>query len=136
MIGGEIARIGLGDRQRGQRAAAELGRELGGALEQARMQVEDIARIGLAAGRLAGQQREFAMGRGVLGQIVDDDERVAAPVAEIFGDGEAGKGRDPLQRRRRPRRRRRRTCSALARRSCCTASITRSTAVARWPTAT
>ena len=62
------------------------------------MDVEYVARKGLASRRLAGEQRKFAMGRGVLGQIVDDDERVAAAVAEIFADGEAGERRDPLQR--------------------------------------
>ena len=75
------------------------GRELGRALEQARVDIENVARKGLAARRLAGQQRELAMGRGVLRQIVDDDERVAAAVAEIFADREAGERRDPLQRR-------------------------------------
>ena len=65
------------------------------------MQIEDVAGIGLASRRLMRQQRELAMRRGVLAQIVDDDERVAAAVAEIFGHGEAGEGRDPLQARRR-----------------------------------
>jgi len=37
------------------------------------------------------------MGRGVLCQVVDDDQRVLAPVAEILGDREAGEWRDPLQ---------------------------------------
>ena len=96
--GREVAGVGLGDRQRGQRAAAELGRELGGALEKARVDIENVARIGLAPGRLAGQERELAMGRGVLGQIVDDHQRVAAAIAEIFADREAGERRDPLQR--------------------------------------
>ena len=62
------------------------------------MDIENVARKGLAPGRLAGEQRELAVGRGVLGQVVDDDERVAAAIAEIFGDGEAGERSDPLQR--------------------------------------
>src|SRR5271166_4547954 len=33
----------------------------------------------------------------MLGQIVDDDQRVLAPVPEIFGDREASEWRDPLQ---------------------------------------
>ena len=61
------------------------------------MKIENVAGIGLAARRLAGQQRQFAVGGGVLGQIVDDDERVLAAVAKIFGDREASKWRDPLQ---------------------------------------
>ena len=38
------------------------------------------------------------MGRGVLGQIVDDHQRVAAAIAKIFADREARERRDPLQR--------------------------------------
>ncbi len=59
---------------------------------------------GLAAGRFACQQRKLAMGRGVLGEVIDDDQRMAALVTKIFADGEAGEGRDPLQRGRRGRR--------------------------------
>src|SRR3546814_2511213 len=44
---------GLGDRQRRERAAAALRRELRRALQQARMDVEDVAGIGLAPRRPA-----------------------------------------------------------------------------------
>ena len=113
-IGAEIARVGLGDRQRRQRAAALFLGQLRGPLQQPRMHIEHVAGIGLAAGRLARQQRDLAMAGGVLGQIVDHDQRMLAAVAEILRHGEAGEGRDPLQagRTRRPRRRRR--CSARA----------------------
>src|SRR4029077_2379468 len=52
----DVTGLRLDDRQRGQRAAAELVVELDGALEQARVQVEDVAGVGLAAGRAAKQQ--------------------------------------------------------------------------------
>ena len=61
------------------------------------MQVKNVTGIGLAAGRLARQQRELAMGRGMLGQIVDDDQRVLTVIPEIFGDRETRERRDPLQ---------------------------------------
>ena len=96
-IGAEIAGVGLGDRQRGQRAAALFLGQLRGALQQPRMDIEDIAGIGLAAGRLARQQRDLAVAGGVFGQVVDDDQRVLAAVAEILRHGEAGERRDPLQ---------------------------------------
>ena len=63
------------------------------------MHVEDIAGIGLAARRLARQQRDLAMAGGMLGQVVDHDQRVLAAVAEILRHGEAGERRDPLQAR-------------------------------------
>ena len=83
-IGGQIASVCLGDRQSGERAAAELRRQLGGALQHAGVDIEDIARIGLAAGGLTRQQCQLAVCGGVLRQIVDDDQRVAASVAEIL----------------------------------------------------
>jgi hypothetical protein len=74
--------------------------QLGGALEQARVQVEHVARIGFAARRAAQQQRHLAIGDGLLGQIVIDDQRVHAVVAEVLAHRAAGEGRQELQRRR------------------------------------
>ena len=71
-----------------------------GAFEQARMQVEHVAGIGLAARRPAQQQRHLAIGDRLLGQIVVDDQRVHAVVAEKFAHRAAGIGRQILQRRR------------------------------------
>ena len=73
---------------------------LGGALEQPRMQIEHVARIGLAARRAAQQQRHLAIGDGLLRQIVVDHQRVHAVVAEEFAHRAAGIGREELQRRR------------------------------------
>ena len=73
---------------------------LGRALEQARMQVEHVARIGLAARRTAQQQRHLAIGDGLLGQIVIGDHGVHAVVAEILAHGAAGERRQELHRRR------------------------------------
>src|SRR6478672_1302307 len=68
------------------------------------MQIENIARIGLATGRLAGEQRELAMGYSVFGQIVDYDQSMLATIPEILGNRKSGEGRDPLQSRRGRRR--------------------------------
>ena len=73
---------------------------LGGALEQAAVEVEHVARIGFAARRAAQQQRHLAVGDGLLGQIVIDDHRVHAVVAEVLAHRAAGVGREELQRRR------------------------------------
>src|SRR3984957_8606447 len=64
------------------------------------MQVEHVAGIGFAARRAAQQQRHLAIGDGLLRQIVIDDDRVHAVVAEVFAHGPAGEGRDVLHRRR------------------------------------
>src|SRR5664279_5506243 len=62
------------------------------------MQVEHVAGIGFAAGRAAQQQRHLSVGDRLLRQIVIDDDRVHAVVAEIFAHGAAGKRRQELHR--------------------------------------
>ena len=61
------------------------------------MQVKNVTGIGLAAGWLAGQQCQLAVSCGMLGQIVDDDQRMLAVIPEMFGDRETRERRDPLQ---------------------------------------
>ena len=73
--------------------------ELGGPLEQARVQVEHVAGIGLAARRAAQQQRHLPVGDGLLGEVVVGDHGVHAVVAEILAHGAAGERRQILHRR-------------------------------------
>ena len=68
----QVARLRLDDRQRRQRPAAQLVVQLRRALEQTRVQVEDVARIRLAARRPAQQQRDLAVRLRVLRQVVVD----------------------------------------------------------------
>ena len=79
--------------------------QLGGPLEQPAVEVEDVARVGLAAGRAAQQQRHLAVGLGLLGEVVVDDEGVLAVVHPVLADGAAGVGGEVLERRRVGRRR-------------------------------
>ena len=64
------------------------------------MEVENVARIGLAAGRTLEDEGDLAVGYGLLGEVVIDDERVAPRVAELLPDGGSGERRVVLQRRR------------------------------------
>ena len=64
------------------------------------MQIEHVARIGLAPRRAAQQQRHLAVGDGLFRQVVVDDHGVHAVVAEILAHRAAGIGRQELQRRR------------------------------------
>ncbi len=95
-----VAGLGLDDRQRRERTAATRVTELRGALQETRVEIEDVARIRLAARRAAEQQRDLAIRRGVLGEIVVDDQRVLAVVEEVLADRAAGIRREVLQRRR------------------------------------
>ena len=95
-VGRNVAGLRFDYRQRGQRSAAVLVAQLGGALQQARVEIENVSGIGFAARRTAQQKRDFAVGRGVLGKIVVDAERVASAIAEEFAHGAGGIGRDVL----------------------------------------
>ncbi len=99
-IGRDVLRLGLDDRQRRQRAAAPLAAQMGGPLQQAGVDVEDVARVGLPARRTAQQQRQLAVGPRVPGQVIVDDEHVPAPLHEVLGHGGGGIGRDEAQPRR------------------------------------
>ena len=75
--------------------------QLDGTLEQTRMEVEDVAGIGLAPGRTAKQQRELAVGLGLFGEIVVDQQSVLAFVVhEVFGHRRTRVRGDVLKRRR------------------------------------
>ena len=95
-VGGDVVGLGLDDRQAGQRPAAQLVGQLGAPLEQPGVQVEDVARVRLAARRAAQQQRDRAVRLGLLGQVVEDDQRVLALVHPVLRDGRTGVGRDVL----------------------------------------
>ena len=93
-------RLRLDDRQRRQRPVAGSVAHLRGALEKPRVEIEHVARIGFAARRAAQQQRHLAIGDGLLGKIVIDDDGVHAVVAEELAHGAARERSQELHRRR------------------------------------
>src|SRR5690606_18975016 len=95
-VGGNVAFLGLDDGKRGERTAAVLVGELGGAFEQAAVKVEDVAGVGLAAGRTAKQQGELPVGGRLLAEVVVDAQDVLALPHEVFAHGAAGVGGDVL----------------------------------------
>src|SRR5262245_26940897 len=98
-VGRHVAELRLDDRQRGERASAQLVADLGRALEEARVEVEDVAGIRLAAGRPPEEERDLAVGPRVFREVVVDDERVALlRVAHLFADRRAGIRGDELER--------------------------------------
>ncbi len=64
------------------------------------MEIEDVARVGFAAGRTTQQQRHLAVGDGLFRQVIIDDQRVHAVVAEELAHDRAREWREVLQRRR------------------------------------
>ena len=107
-----------------------------GALEQAGVEVEHVARIRFAARRAAQQQRDLAVGDGLLGQIVVDDQRVFAAVAEVLAHRAARVRRDVLHRGRFGRARRRRRWCAPSRRALRACARRWRSSEAFWPIAT
>ena len=95
-VGGDVARLRLDDRQRGERAVAVLLADARGALEQAGVEIEHVAGIRLAAGGALEDERNLAVGDGVLGKIVVDDQRIHAVIHEPFAHGRAGERREVL----------------------------------------
>ena len=67
-----------------------------GAFEQAAVQIEHVARIRFAAGGALQHQRNLAVGHGVLGEIVVNDQRIHAVVHEPFAHRRAGERREVL----------------------------------------
>jgi hypothetical protein len=68
------------------------------ALEQPRVQVEDVARVRLATWRAPEQQRHLAIGVRVLRQVVIDHQRGLAVVQEVLAHGAPRVGRQELDR--------------------------------------
>ena len=62
------------------------------------MEIEDVARERLAAGRTPQQERELAIRVGVLREVVVDAQRVLPRVEEVLAHRAAGERRHPLDR--------------------------------------
>jgi len=96
-VGRHVIRLGLDDRERGERAAAVLLVQPSRALEQAGMEVEDVTGVRLAARRAPGEERDLAIGPGVLRQVVVHDQGVPALVAEELAHRAAAERREVLE---------------------------------------
>jgi hypothetical protein len=95
----DVTGLGLDDRQPRHRPRAEVIGELGTALEQPAVEVEDVARVRLASRRASQEERHGAVRLGLLGQVVEDDEDVHALVHPVLADGRAGVGGEVLEAR-------------------------------------
>ncbi len=105
--GRHVTGLGLDDGQCGQRAGLALdftlgegfdvvGIHAGCTLKQTAVEIEHVAGVGFAARRTAQQQRNLAVGHGLLGQVVVNDQRILAAVAEVLAHRAARIGRHVL----------------------------------------
>ena len=100
-VGGDVGRhvtgLGLDDGEGGEGSAAQVAVHLGGALEEAGVEVENVAGVGLAAGGAAEEEGHLAVGDGLLGEVVVEDDGVLAVVAEELAHGGPGVGGEELE---------------------------------------
>ena len=105
-VGRHVATLGLDDGESRQRTATAGVGQLGRPLQEPAVQVEDVAGVGLTTRRPAQQQRQLAVGLGLLGQVVVDDEGVLAVLHPVLAHGATGVGGQVLEGGRLRRRRR------------------------------
>jgi hypothetical protein len=72
--------------------------ELGGTLEKTRVEVENVTGVRLTTGGTTEQKRHLTVSDGLLGQVVVDDDGVAAIVTEPFTHGTTSERSNVLQR--------------------------------------
>src|ERR687897_964307 len=96
----DVPSLGLDDRQRRERPASRVLRELRRAFQEPGVEVEDVPGIRLAAWRAPEEQHHLPVGDGVLGEVVVDKERIFAAVHEELADGAPRIRGQILQRRR------------------------------------
>src|SRR6266498_5308407 len=90
-IGGNVARLGLDDRQRCQRTATKFFGHTRATLKQTRVQIKNVARVSFAARRTSQHERDLPIRDRMLRQIVVNNKRVHAVIHEPFAHGSARK---------------------------------------------
>jgi hypothetical protein len=73
-ICGHITTLCFNNRKSCKRSSAEFIAHLGSALEETRVQVEDITRVSLTTWWTTKQERHLAVSDGLLGKIVINNE--------------------------------------------------------------
>src|SRR6266566_3039306 len=69
-VGGDVPRLRLDDGKGGERPRPHRVRQLGRPLQQAAVKIEHVTRVRLAAGRAPQHQRQLAVRRGLLREVV------------------------------------------------------------------
>ena len=96
-VGGHITSLGLNDGEGSEGARAVGVVHLSSTLEETRVEIEDITRVGLTTGWASEEERHLSVGDGLLGEIVVDNEGVLAVISEVLTDGAARVGSQELE---------------------------------------
>jgi len=89
-VSGHISGLGLNDGEGGEGSSSEVPVHLGGALEEAGVEVEDISGVGLTSRRTTEEEGHLTVGDGLLGEIVVEDDGVLSVVPEPLSHGGSG----------------------------------------------
>ena len=73
-VGRDITTLGFNDGQSSERSTTELVVHLGSTLEETRVEVEHITRVGLTTRRTTKEKRHLTVGNSLLGQIIIDNQ--------------------------------------------------------------
>ena len=68
----------------GEEAPAHVAVHLGDVLEEAGVDVEDVARVGITTGGTAEEEGHLAVGHSLLGEVVVEDNGVLDVAAEVL----------------------------------------------------
>src|SRR5205807_863243 len=91
-----VAGLRFDHRQSRERTATFLVVQFGGALQQTRVQIKNVAGKSFAPRRASQKERDFAIGLRVLREIVIETDRMAARIPEEFAYSAGGIGGDVL----------------------------------------
>jgi len=86
-VSGHITTLGLNDGKGSHGTTTEGLVHLGSTLEETRVQVEDITRVGLTTRGTTKKKGHLTVSDGLLGQVIVDDKRVLSVVTEVFTHG-------------------------------------------------
>jgi hypothetical protein len=78
-----ITTLSLNDGQGSEGATSELIAHLRGTLEQTRVEVEDITRVGLTTGRTTEQEGHLTVSHSLFRQVIIDDEGCTKTVRAV-----------------------------------------------------
>ena len=99
-VGRHVVGLRFDDRQGGHRTGTSGITHFRSALEETRVKVEHVARIGFTTWWTTKQKRHLAIRNSLLGKVIINDEGVHAVVAEPLTHGAAGEGCKVLERSR------------------------------------
>src|SRR5207302_7970844 len=91
-----VAGLRFDHRQSRERTATFLVVQFGGALQQTRVQIKNVAGKSFAPRRASQKERDFAIGLRVLREIVIETDRMAARIPEEFAYSAGGIGGNVL----------------------------------------